>query len=128
MQAKLGRELFLRVLMNQIKLPQTQYAKFGTWSTDRLIEHDTSRPKKLPTILIFLQVLTRERANHHKYLSASFEHLCYESTAIIPVSLFQWGIFFSGQNLTSKIDHRTEKGNHYIINHAIALEESLCIK
>ena len=73
--------------MNQIKLPQTQYAKFGTWSTE--VEHDTSRPKKLPTILIFLQVLTRERANHHKYLSASFEHLCYGSTAIIPVLLFQ---------------------------------------
>ena len=36
-------------------------------------------------------------------LSASFEYLCYGSTAIINISLFQYEIGFRRQNLTSKV-------------------------
>ena len=54
-------------------------------------------------------------------LSALFEYLCYGSTAIINVSLFRTGIDFRRQNMTSLVDHRSERLKYDIINHNIGM-------
>ena len=54
-------------------------------------------------------------------LSALFEYLCYRSTAIINVLLFRTGIDFRRQNITSLVDHRSERLKYDIISHNIGM-------